>query len=730
MSTRKERRARRSGKDETPKIELTPEPLAPAQDFLAVPKRGDSPRDFRSLHREKSPFEIGEKPDVQVASQKAIIDKALVMDISGGVTNVDEYISLFFTDSCSLDPASCGDISTVKIEIVEEQPIEPEAPKPAAEHEKTISEAEAELAAKQEEQGKSPEPAPAPVEVVPEPTPEPVQEEVEEEEEEEEEEEVPPPREPTPPPPPPPREPTPPPPTPPKTPTPEPEYDSDVELIPPKEEFDPSVWKSVDDLETQLKNSEEETKKTKAKEAKEASKESSRRESTHEMTERERDLEWQRQRQLMRPPLIISHLKSRAAPKGSTVKLTCTISGPGITVRWFKDGNPIEKSAKHSFKVSEGLLSLEMVNVDFSDQGEYSCIIKNKNGETSTSTTVKVYESFESKPIPPTFISIKETYSLHSDEIVLECRVRGSPRPNIAWIKDGEYIIPGDKYEQYDHADGTCKLIITKPGEEDSGTYTCEAESGGCSDAISHNVQFVGKEQIMMERTHSYYHRNPNLPHFYQSLADYSIPSGGNICLVVEVQGNCEVQWFKDKYEVKGRPPKIRFYSDGTGVFALCITAATMDASGKYTCRATNAFGKAESSSNVDVINPNAIKGAKPPIFMARPQPEIKIRQGQEISMAFKIIGDPKPKIQWMKGTKDITNAARTVKEVHNDFIRFSIKEALTTDEGAYFIVARNRYGIDRCFTKVMVKHPKGYKKDADIEDRVTEVKKPGKGRV
>lgn len=59
--------------------------------------------------------------------------------------------------------------------------------------------------------------------------------------------------------------------------------------------------------------------------------------------------------------------------------------------------------------------------------------------------------------------------------------------------------------------------------------------------------------------------------------------------------------------------------------------------------------------------------------------------------------------VQWMKGTKDITNAARTVKEVHNDFIRFSIKEALTTDEGAYFIVARNRYGIDRCFTKVMV---------------------------
>ncbi|KAL9705353.1 hypothetical protein quinque_008871 [Culex quinquefasciatus] len=93
-------------------------------------------------------------------------------------------------------------------------------------------------------------------------------------------------------------------------------------------------------------------------------------------------------------------------------------------------------------------------------------------------------------------------------------------------------------------------------------------------------------------------------------------------------------------------------------------------------------------------------------------------------------MGDPKPKIQWMKGTKDITNAARTVKEVHDDFIRFSIKEALTTDAGAYFVVARNRYGIDRCFTNVTVKHPKGYKKGKEIEDSVAEPNKTDKGRM
>lgn len=98
------------------------------------------PRDFASSNREKSPFEIGDKPNVQVASSKAIIDKAAIMDISGGLTNVDEYINLFFTDFCALDKASCADISDVKIVIVEED--EEEAAREAEEAAKAAKAAE------------------------------------------------------------------------------------------------------------------------------------------------------------------------------------------------------------------------------------------------------------------------------------------------------------------------------------------------------------------------------------------------------------------------------------------------------------------------------------------------------------------------------------------------------------------------------------------------------------
>lgn len=130
------------------------------------------------------------------------------------------------------------------------------------------------------------------------------------------------------------------------------------------------------------------------------------------MTERDRDLEWQRQRQMMRPPLVISHLKSRAVPTGSTAKLTCNVTGPSLSVRWFKNGNPIElKPEKFKFFNSEGLLSLEILNVVKSDAGDYSCFVKNKNGETETIANITVYDNDIDRPTPPTFVTIKGNFS-------------------------------------------------------------------------------------------------------------------------------------------------------------------------------------------------------------------------------------------------------------------------------------------------------------------------------
>lgn len=113
-------RERRGKKSKSKDVE---EVAPPVVETLQVP---EEPAINRYFKREKSPFEVGDRKELQVASSNAIIDKACVMDISGGgakvAAKVDEYINLLFTDYCALDAASCGDISKeIKIVVIEEE---------------------------------------------------------------------------------------------------------------------------------------------------------------------------------------------------------------------------------------------------------------------------------------------------------------------------------------------------------------------------------------------------------------------------------------------------------------------------------------------------------------------------------------------------------------------------------------------------------------------------------
>ncbi|XP_070504254.1 muscle M-line assembly protein unc-89-like [Chironomus tepperi] len=430
-------RERRGKKSKSKDVEEAP----PAPVLLEVPQE---PAINRFFKREKSPFEVGDKKELQVASSHAIIDKACVMDISGGAAQVaakvDEYINLLFTDYCALDQASCGDISKeIKIVVIEEEgdlaSIQPalsveeeekqrkeaeeaarkaaeEEVKRRAEEEQRAREEEERLAREEEERIVREEAERIAAEeaekirieeekkqAIEEEKRKKAEAEAKKKAEEEEkakkeaeekarleaeaeaarkkaEEEA---------------------------------YDSDRELIPPKEEDDIN-WEAVEEDAPLVPDVLQELIEQRATEEEEEAPQ----ESEKEMTERDRDLEWQRQRQMMRPPLVISHLKSRAVPIGSTAKLTCNVTGPSLSVRWLKNGNPVElKPDKYKFFNSEGLLSLEILNVTKKDAGEYTCFAKNKNGETSTIASVTVYDTDVERPIPPTFITIKGNNQLH-----------------------------------------------------------------------------------------------------------------------------------------------------------------------------------------------------------------------------------------------------------------------------------------------------------------------------
>lgn len=125
------------------------------------------------------------------------------------------------------------------------------------------------------------------------------------------------------------------------------------------------------------------------------------------MTERERFFAFQRAREQARIPRLHSHIRDVTISEGNNVKLTCTASGPELNVHWLKDGNPVEKTPRTRILMNEGILSLEILRATANDSGEYTCSLKNQNGEAATSAIVTVYEIIKDDPIPPTFVSAR-----------------------------------------------------------------------------------------------------------------------------------------------------------------------------------------------------------------------------------------------------------------------------------------------------------------------------------
>lgn len=131
------------------------------------------------------------------------------------------------------------------------------------------------------------------------------------------------------------------------------------------------------------------------------------------LSERERDIEWQKRREAARIPRIHVHLKDITIAEGHNVRLTCNVTGPELVIRWLKNGEPIEKGPKYRILANEGIVALEIVRSVPSDSGEYTCSIRNNNGSAVTSAIVTIYEVVKDEPAPPTFTSARGKPRVH-----------------------------------------------------------------------------------------------------------------------------------------------------------------------------------------------------------------------------------------------------------------------------------------------------------------------------
>ncbi|XP_029939546.1 obscurin [Salarias fasciatus] len=177
---------------------------------------------------------------------------------------------------------------------------------------------------------------------------------------------------------------------------------------------------------------------------------------------------------------------------------------------------------------------------------------------------------------PPVFESLLADCTTKTGETIkLTCKVSGSPKPVISWLKDGlpleddpRHIITADR-------SGTCSLILDSLSAEDSGQYACYATSS------MGNAGTLAKVVVQAP------------PRFVGRLESACLIEGEDIQFVCSTLTTPlpRIRWLKDGRELTDKQ-KYSIVNDArSGILSLTVMGATVDDIGQYECELWNELG-------------------------------------------------------------------------------------------------------------------------------------------
>lgn len=148
------------------------------------------------------------------------------------------------------------------------------------------------------------------------------------------------------------------------------------------------------------------------------------------------------------------------------------------------------------------------------DSGTYRCNVKNEYGESNANLNLNIEAEAEPEGDPPTFIEKPKIRSEQGGKlVVMECKVKAKPMPEILWFHEGKELqqsdriswtvtLKGDKYH--------IRLEVKDPRKEDTGLYKCNIKNfhGELNANLTLNIEsksfFIGIN-IHLKKVLAYY---------------------------------------------------------------------------------------------------------------------------------------------------------------------------------------------------------------------------------
>ncbi|XP_027749614.1 vascular endothelial growth factor receptor kdr-like isoform X1 [Empidonax traillii] len=187
----------------------------------------------------------------------------------------------------------------------------------------------------------------------------------------------------------------------------------------------------------------------------------------------------------------------QAAPQvtaivGSDVRLTCRASRYIYThLAWYLPSSgaaPSDSLVRTTGKYSISL-TLVIPNVTKEQSGLYRCRAQNQHNSTDTleqHTQLLV----RAKAAPFVIQNLTDLEVNISGKILLECRVSGTPEPQVTWRKNGYPISAASGISMENNT-----LVIERVKKDDEGLYECRASNELGQDSTSAFIKIQGSEE-------------------------------------------------------------------------------------------------------------------------------------------------------------------------------------------------------------------------------------------
>ncbi|XP_032389066.1 neural cell adhesion molecule 1 isoform X22 [Etheostoma spectabile] len=256
---------------------------------------------------------------------------------------------------------------------------------------------------------------------------------------------------------------------------------------------------------------------------------------------------------------------------GRSALLACDADGfPEPTVTWAHNNIVLETGDKYS--LNEDGSELVIKDVKKVDEGDYTCIAKNKAGEKAEEVSLNVFVQ------PKITYLNNQTASEFDEQVTLTCEALGDPTPTISWSFENRVFTEGEQSLDRNivvrsHA-RVSSLTLKNVVFTYAGYYLCIASNS------------IGQDSQHMYLEVRY------APKIQGQVTVYTWEgNAANISCEVEAHPGASVVWFRDGLQLpSANTTNMKIYNTQT-VSYLEIKPESQNDFGSYNCTATNVMG-------------------------------------------------------------------------------------------------------------------------------------------